>query len=97
MRLYLLSDELANWVEKWAAKEGDGGFQDKCKEIQECEVLHFRGLTKAIRVEALNKAIECLQAYCAAPREAERERQAHGVVAVLGRMEDITGRTRVHS
>jgi hypothetical protein len=45
------------------------GFQDKCKEIQECEVLHFRGLTKAIRVEALNKAIECLQAYCAAEED----------------------------
>ena len=28
-----VSDEVWEWIEHWAAKEGDGGFQDKAAEL----------------------------------------------------------------
>lgn len=70
MRLFMVSDEVGEWIDRWAAKEGDGGFQDKAAEIKKGEVfsVHTRhghdhelnGIEMAIEnLVALKAAHEC--------------------------------------
>ena len=44
MRVYIVSDEVGEWIDKWAAKEGDGGFQNMAAEIARSELGYYRGV-----------------------------------------------------
>lgn len=67
MRLFYVSDEVGEWIDKWAAKEGDGGFQDQCAEIKRGEVLNLRmAFERDYELKGIRMAIENLEALRAA-------------------------------
>ena len=70
MRLFYVTNEVGAWIEKWAAKEGDGGFQDQCAEILRGEILNVRTrFERDYVLKGIDMAIENLQALRAAEED----------------------------
>lgn len=67
MRLFQVSDEVGEWIDRYAAKEGSGGFQDKAAEIKAGEIftLHTRAAHDH-ELRGIDMAIQNLQALLAA-------------------------------
>ena len=75
MRCYLVEDEVAEWIDKWATQPKAGGFQHKCKEISDSELDLTKephgALWKVSRLTGIRSSIECLQALEVATEEDE--------------------------
>lgn len=65
VRIYVLDDETAAQVDKWAERDGEGGWQNLCKRIARGECRDLREL----RLAGIRSSIENLQALLAAEED----------------------------
>lgn len=64
--IYIVNDETAARIRTWAAKEGDGGWQNLCAEIERGRQPGFDAVLRASRLAGLDAAIQNLEALKAA-------------------------------
>jgi hypothetical protein len=53
-----VSDEVGDWIDKWASREGDGGFQDKAAEMSRGEVRTIKQVQEWLDLERKKAQLE---------------------------------------
>ena len=60
--LYIVNDDVAARIRTWAAKEGEGGWQNLCAEIERGRHDSFASVLRTARVAGIDAAVQNLEA-----------------------------------